>query len=277
MRHIDPELLAGHALGQESLLTPDDLAHLTGCSHCQAIVESLRRVAETLRSQGSAAVELFPPEGQLWDRIITELHPEGSEAGTGHEQQPADMARPAPGVRDRVAAPPRSSRATDLTQARPGSGQAALLRGHRRWRVALAAAVAGVLVGIGGTVVTSRLAQPNPPSVQVVASVTLHALPGKTGSGHAELVRTAGTTLLRVQIEAPPVHDGYYELWLLNSDGQRMQSLGVLPPDGHGAYPLPGPLAAGLGNYRTIDVSIQPLNGSPAHSHNSLVRGQLPI
>ena len=112
--------------------------------------------------------------------------------------------------------------------------------------------------------------------VEVASSTALAALPGQTGQGTAELVRDQGRPELRVQIDAPPSPDRYREVWLINTDGQRMYPLGVLPDDGRATYPLPPALAGQLEGFNIVDVSIEPYDGNPAHSRESQVRGVLP-
>jgi hypothetical protein len=112
--------------------------------------------------------------------------------------------------------------------------------------------------------------------VQVAASTALSALPGQTGHGTAELLRTPNDPELRVSVDGPQPADRYREVWLINSDGQRMYSLGVLPESGTATYPLPTLLANGLDGFTIVDVSIEPYDGNPEHSRNSQVRGSLP-
>ena len=79
-----------------------------------------------------------------------------------------------------------------------------------------AAAVFGLIIGAGITTVAVR------DRVEVTSSTALEALPGQTGQGTAELVSDRGRPELRVQIDAPPTPDRYREVWLINTDGQRM-------------------------------------------------------
>ena len=140
----------------------------------------------------------------------------------------------------------------------------------RSWLLAAAAAVVGLIIGIGVTTVADR------DRVEVTSSTALEALPGQTGQGTAELVRDQGRPELRVQIDAPLTPDRYREVWLINTDGQRMYPLGVLPDDGQATYPLPPALAGQLQGFNIVDVSIEPYDGNPAHSRESQVRGVLP-
>ena len=67
---------------------------------------------------------------------------------------------------------------------------------------------------------------------------------------------------------------GFYEVWLINQDGKRMVSLGVLDPATGGTFQVPSNLT-GQG-YRIVDISLEPDDGNPEHSHDSVVRGTLP-
>jgi hypothetical protein len=100
--------------------------------------------------------------------------------------------------------------------------------------------------------------------VQVAASTALSALPGQTGHGTAELLRTPNDPELRVSVDGPQPADRYREVWLINSDGQRMYSLGVLPESGAGTYPLPTLLSNGMDGFTIVDVSIEPYDGNPS-------------
>jgi anti-sigma-K factor RskA len=65
-------------------------------------------------------------------------------------------------------------------------------------------------------------------------------------------------------------------VWLINADGKRMYSLGVLSAAGTGTYPLPARLGSSLEGFNIVDVSIEPYDGNVLHSQNSQVRGTLP-
>ena len=79
-----------------------------------------------------------------------------------------------------------------------------------------------------------------------------------------------------MSVESPLPQDRYREVWLINNDGKRMYSLGVLPPSGSGTYPLPAQLGDGLEGFTIVDVSIEQYDGNPEHSRDSQVRGSLP-
>ena len=61
-------------------------------------------------------------------------------------------------------------------------------------------------------------------------------------------------------------------MWLLGADGKRLVSLGLL--DGTTArFPLPPEVD--LSQFPVVDVSLEPADGNPAHSGDSIVRGTL--
>jgi Anti-sigma-K factor rskA, C-terminal len=65
-----------------------------------------------------------------------------------------------------------------------------------------------------------------------LSSTALVALPGHSGEGTAELVRERETTELRVKVDGAPPQQEFREVWLINTDGKRMHSLGVLSTAG---------------------------------------------
>jgi anti-sigma-K factor RskA len=140
--------------------------------------------------------------------------------------------------------------------------------GWTRRAVALAAGVAviaGIGIGVGGTLLLGSDDQP-------LAVVQLSPLAGKTGSGTAGLVD--GGRQLKVSASGLVAAGGYYEVWLINEDGKRMVSLGVLAAGHDGTFQVPGDLPAQ--GYRIVDVSLEPDDGNPAHSLDSVIRGTLP-
>ena len=243
MTHLDPDRLADRALGTDDPLTAAEQNHLAGCPECRDELAELSRIAELSRTPERVAHQLVPTEA-MWQSIQVQLAtetPATTEAA----------AEPAPSSPTVTELPPRTPR-------------------PRSWLLLAAAAAVGLIIGAGVTTVAVR------DRVEVTSSTALEALPGQTGQGTAELVNDRGRPELRVQIDAPPTPDRYKEVWLINTDGQRMYTLGVLPDDGRATYPLPPELAGQLQNFPIVDVSIEPYDGNPAHSRQSQVRGILP-
>jgi anti-sigma-K factor RskA len=242
MTHLNPDRLADRALGTDDPLTAAEEKHLDSCAECRDELAELSRIAELGRDPERIARQL--PTEAMWQSIQVQL------------------ASQAPAATEAAAVPaPSSPTVTELPRrtARP-----------RSWLLVAAAAVVGLIMGAGVTTVAVR------DRIEVTSSTALEALPGQTGQGTAELVSDRGRPELRVQIDAPPTPDRYREVWLINTDGQRMYTLGVLPDDGRASYPLPPELAGQLQGFTIVDVSIEPYDGNPAHSRESQVRGSLP-
>jgi hypothetical protein len=133
-----------------------------------------------------------------------------------------------------------------------------------------AAAVVGGLVGAGVTVL-SRDADTG----TAVARATLDPLNGVAARGDASVVRRGDAQVLQVDVADVPPRDGsYYEVWLIAPDLTDMVPVGVLH-DGHAALDLPDGLD--VSRYPLVDVSVEPLDGNPAHSGDSVVRGGLQL
>jgi Anti-sigma-K factor rskA len=106
----------------------------------------------------------------------------------------------------------------------------------------------------------------------VVATARLSALDGEDATGRAEVRQDGVRRSLEVDLRAPAPATGYYEAWLLQPDAVRMVPVGVLRP-GDTVLPLPDDLD--LGAYPVVDVSVEPMDGDPAHSGLSVARGSL--
>ncbi|MGB5756669.1 MAG: anti-sigma factor [Acidimicrobiales bacterium] len=99
----------------------------------------------------------------------------------------------------------------------------------------------------------------------------LLALGGFDGAGTAEL---NGRTLAVDLDSADPPAGSFYELWLLDLDGAELRdlrSLGRVGPDG--SYTVPEDVD--LDRFSVVDVSIEPDDGNPDHSGDSVLRGPL--
>lgn len=196
-----------------------------------------------------------PSEG-VWDAIAAELGPTVS-AGEGQ-----DATRPA-GVGD---APPDLS--TDGAPASDGASVRSITSA-RSWGRPLAmitGAAAALLVGIP-LFLASR--DGDDPSQRA----ELAALGGFDGSGQAEVEDGS----LNVRFDGSAAPDGaFYELWLLDLEGEQvegLQSLGRIEVAADGSYAIPDGID--LGEFDVVDVSLEPDDGDPTHSGASVLRGGL--
>ena len=132
--------------------------------------------------------------------------------------------------------------------------------------LALAACATGVVVLAGGTPargpVLSDASSPLAPVGPVAASgrVVLAAEP----DGRSLLVDTTGL----------PEPDGFYEVWLLDLDRGGLVPLGALDESGSGWLTVPEGVR--IADYPTVDVSVEPHDGDPGHSGDSVLRGDVP-
>lgn len=140
--------------------------------------------------------------------------------------------------------------------------------GGRRWWPLLAAAAVGSLLTWTGLEVSGR-----PDERVVVAGGLLASLSATAPAGAAEVVEVNGHRLLRVELEeVPDPGDGYLEVWLLRPDVSGMVTLGVLD-GGSGEFLVPP--GVDLQEFPVVDISIEHVDGDPAHGGDSLVRGEL--
>jgi anti-sigma-K factor RskA len=245
MSHLDPELAALIALGEDP---GAEGSHLAGCAACQAQVDQLAAVVAVARDDGALALA-SPPPG-LWDRIAVA----------------AGLDEPAPAPPPRAPAPAPAPR--PAAAARPWWRRRPLAAG-------LAGALAGLVIGIGGAVGIHQLT--TPAGATVVARIPLRPLaqfPQWQGArGTAVMASGPGGRQVTVALTAPR-KAGFYEVWLLARNGVSMISLGDLDASHTGRFAMPP--GVDLATYSRIDISLQPFNGSTQHSATSVVRGTLP-
>lgn len=273
MPHLDPEQLSLLAL-YDDWQDETTREHLRTCSECAADYAALRRTVHAVKAAPDAS-SLEAPGPQVWAGIHRELglSPDVREdplaASRDISLAPA-RARPLQSVPNPEQS--RSYGAGRPLEETPQSGEA---RGRRRplrtgawWQrpgAWLAAAAAIVLVA-GGTV-WSLNRTPDP-----VARAELSPLAQFSATGSAKVVRAAdGSRTLEVKLSKDEAQ-GYQEVWLIAPDLSRLVSLGVMNSDS-GTFAVPAGLE--LREFPIVDVSDEPVDGNPAHSSVSIVRGTL--
>jgi len=237
MPHVDPELMALLALG-EQLESAADRAHLDGCPECAAELEHLARtaaIARTTIDEGALPV----PSRRVWHRISDDL--------SLHE----DLAPGAPVAA--IGSPRPSERA--------------------RWARPLVAAAAAVALLGGGVGVGAWLSSQTDEGIPL-ASATLDPFPEWSGASGSAVVEEFGNgeRSVRVDLSADARPGDYREVWLISSDVTELVSLGIVNGD---TTTLAIPDGVDLGRYDLVDISSEPYDGNPAHSGDSIVRGQL--
>lgn len=128
-------------------------------------------------------------------------------------------------------------------------------RRARRWAGPFAVAAAAAVVVAGAGKITWSLVRPQ---TEALATASLDPLPAWTGAGGS------------AELEAAP--DGYREVWLITSDTTELVSLDIRD-GGEGNFPVP--VGIDTDGYDLVDISAEPVDGNPAHSGDSIVRGQL--
>jgi hypothetical protein len=203
-----------------------------------------------------------PPPEALWDRIAAAIDAEDrGELRADHPVAPAPEVSPFPPP----STPDVDAEATGL----PASNVVPLGRARRRSRwLGLAAAAAVVVIAATAALALNRDGDDS----RVVSAVDLERLAG-SGSGRAELVDADGTLQIRLETDELDAGDGYLELWLIDPSVTRLVSLGPLRPDG--VYDVP----AGVdpAEFPIVDISVEPVDGDPTHSGDSLLRGELSL
>ncbi len=244
--HAPDDVLALHAMGDP---LPEAMGrHVAACRQCQTELDQWAHIIGTARST-TAEDAPGEPSPEVWRAITAEL---------GMTSAPD------------LSAPTASSSVAPVVS---------IDRGRRRWSTSwlVAASVAGV---VGGAVLTAgglalNGSEPEPPPVAappVVASTSLAALPKHEGAGEAEIISTPDGKELVVDVSDLSTGEGFYEVWLIDPETFQMIGLGALSNDA-GRFPIPDGLD--LSRYTVVDVSLEPFDGDPVHSRDSVVRGEL--
>jgi hypothetical protein len=210
---------------------------------------SLQRVVVGARSGGNGFA-LESPSPQVWDRIAAEV---------GIAPQATSITRDVPVA---AAAPvvPLDERRRRRAP-RPAT-----------WLLA-AAGIGGIVVGGVATAVV--LNSQNPQQATVAASVELDPLPEWTASGSADLTVTEdGQHMLVVSLDADASGRpaGFQEVWLIDENVEGMVSLGILEGTS-GEFVVPE--GVDVGAFPIVDVSLEPFDGDPTHSGDSIARGTI--
>jgi Anti-sigma-K factor rskA len=269
MQHLDPEILSLLALN-EPLDDEQTMEHLRSCPECAAEYAALRRAVSAVRTTPDAT-ELEPPGANVWAGIhrelglseavaqdpLTSAPPESGPAGPASPTTgPAGPASPTTGP----AGPAPATSAASRTR----SGNVTWLRRPGVW---LAAAAATLLVAGG---IVWSLGRPASP----LAQAELAPLAQYSATGSAKVTESSdGSRIIEVELNRTEAR-GYQEVWLIAPDLSRLVSLGIMNSSS-GRFEVPAGLD--LSAYPIVDVSDEPLDGNPAHSSVSIVRGTLKL
>lgn len=159
----------------------------------------------------------------------------------------------------------------------PGIGHGAdimhLRRYSRRAPLMVAAAAAALVFIIAGALATRALRSAGP-EVAAGAELVNTDLPVQSDATAAVelLVDDEGEYRLDIDLSAvPDSGDGVLELWIIDENVESMFSLGAI--DGDGRFELPP--GVDPADFPIVDISVEPLDGDPTHSGQSVLRGVL--
>ncbi|MFF4590866.1 anti-sigma factor domain-containing protein [Streptomyces sp. NPDC001388] len=264
MKHADDETLALMAIGDAP--SPSAEEHLRHCARCTEELEALRRVVATVKTPLPHDDDLMAPPDDLWEAIAGELdlasHTTGATGASAPGQGPASLRPPPTGHH----APPATTDAAD-----PGTPVRSLPRPRRLARFTVMLAACAALLGAGaGSAVTWWVTQDNTSSTSAEDGRRLDSLQPRS-AGYARLDGSSDHRTLDITVKGLPKTQGYFEVWLMDRSHSKLVSMGVLGPDGHAVLPVPDNID--LEEYSVVDVSVQPYNGKPDHSGDSVVRG----
>lgn len=257
MPHLDPEelsLLALYGEGQDEQSTE----HLRTCSDCAAEYAALRRAVEAVKTSPDTS-SLSTPGPHVWAGIHRELGLSEAVA-----QDPLRPAADGP-----TAAAPFRPTLIEGTKSEEPRGRTDLRSVSPWWRRPAtwvsAAAAATLLIATGVLWTVNRAPQP-------LAQAELSPLAQHSATGTAKVVEAAdGSRKLEIQLNKDEAQ-GYQEVWLIAPDLSRLVSLGVMNSPS-GTFDVPTGL--NLSDFPIVDVSDEPVDGNPAHSSISIVRGTL--
>ncbi|MGR2753778.1 anti-sigma factor [Agromyces arachidis] len=269
MDHIEPEELAVLALdGSEPDAAVRD--HLDGCADCRGEYDALVRTVALGRGPSDDRFE--SPSSSVWSSIHAELGLAPDLAADPLEGRTAVAVAPA-ATSDHVARRRRPRRPALASDGPDGT------RRRAAWLpITVAAAVGGILAGVGlgwlfGAAGSGGGTEVDDPAV-VLASADLDAFPGWDDAVGTATVEEAadGARTVVVDLDAVVPEGEVREVWLIRSDASGLVSLGLL--DGsNGRFVVPP--GVDLDEYPLVDVSAEPVDGNPAHSGDSIVRGEL--
>lgn len=264
MSHVRDDVLAAIALGDPDV-DPADREHAASCPVCSEELAELAHVNAMLRDEvGMRDGHRVDPGPQVWERVLAATNEEPIAQGADESARPTLTAVPD------VPGEPEASPVTPMADRRVA--KAGRRSGRSWWLVAAAAAclLVGVLVG-------RAVWAPGESSPPVVATVPLTTLDtSKQQEGTAQLLGGQGGQGQELRVDTKPMSagSGYVEVWLINTDGKRMVSLGILSSD-QATFPVPA--EAIKQGYTIVDLSLEQFDNNPQHSGDSIMRGTLPI
>jgi anti-sigma-K factor RskA len=147
---------------------------------------------------------------------------------------------------------------------------------RRRWsspftiRPALAVGVCALLVGAGFGIGVLASRDSSPPTGPQAILAPLAGGP----AGARAVAAVVDGDRLRVEVSGLPASQAgsFYELWLLNTPEDLVGLASFRVPDS-GTATITVPLPADPDRFQFLDISVEPADGKPSHSGDSVLRG----
>lgn len=256
MSHPDEELLVDLALGSGAEMSAEVRRHVDGCPVCAATVEELRHTV-ALASHAERPSTWSRPPDNVWSRIEEAIVLESATPPGADEGEPAT---------EEMATGKPATAAVTMESRRPPRP----VRRIMPWAAGMAAA--GLAIGL---LAGRALWSDTTPAPFTIAQAQLDTLDTSQRLGEARVVRTgaAGVDLTVATTRPFDARDGFIELWLINKDGKRMVSVGVLSGNAPESFPITQTLIDQ--GYIIVDISREGFDDKPQHSGDSLARGTL--
>lgn len=287
MRHLSDAELAAIALYGMASLELEHRDHLDSCPHCLGEAAAFSAIGSTARSQDTMEK---PPTG-LWERITADLGEELPALKQKPVIDPAALAAPFTVPRAESAGQnaqyvpkpvseeeaPLGRHGSRVNRERLASGReprrhprrAASRKRTMGWIAG--AAISGFL--LGAALAAGAIQWSGRDKTEIMEQASLEPLPGWDAQGTARVEDSAGRLQLVVDLPDSSV-SGFREVWLLDLAGKTpgLLSVGIMNGD-RGVFDLPP--GVDLTKFNVVDVSHEPFDGNPAHSSDSIVRGEL--
>jgi anti-sigma-K factor RskA len=255
--HLTHDQLVSLAMGEPE--GAEDAVHTATCEECRDDLATLRRLV-AIGPETKAVLDLPAPPAALFDRVVADVRAAES------------LARPR--SRDMVVDPPVSPRqhlaAVADNPLPPWRRHRGGRNGWSRRTAGAVAAVAAAILAVAATLAVTPQSRP----VDVLATATLAAYGQTPPTAHGN-AQVLADDRMRIRVADLPAVRGYYEVWLIDPATMRMFSVGRLPTATSNAE-MELPANVDLTRYRVVDVSAEQYDNNPAHSGDSLVRGELP-
>jgi anti-sigma-K factor RskA len=155
----------------------------------------------------------------------------------------------------------------------PAAGATGRERRTLRLRPAFAVLAAAALLGAG--VAIGLLAGGGEEGATGGRQLALAPVGSAARSAQGEARLHGSSATVDVSGLQPSGRGRFYELWLLNSPDD-LVSLASFRVPASGKARVTVPLPDGGRGYRFVDLSVEPKDGNPAHSGDSVLRGRVP-